>query len=217
MRWHQDSKLTISVSKKKWVEGESQGVELGWEGSTDGDTDLDKAYAEKYAELDALAEKFLDSNPTIEDVASELGAEVAGGRAIETDVPAILSPPAGPIPTRGEEKPPLPGEDISTQTGPAIVEEVRTPVAENGDELVSFLVQRIVIIEGDSGQNYAKIFGGNVMKFGASAWPEKMEDIFGDIQDLDHKQELPPPYPIKAFCTVSEKGYANRVQYFEKA
>jgi len=49
MRWHQDSKLVINISKKKWVEGESEGVELGWEGNTDGDTDLDIAYEKKFA------------------------------------------------------------------------------------------------------------------------------------------------------------------------
>jgi hypothetical protein len=177
-----------------WFEGEGNG------------TDMDKASAEveKWLtdEVEARIDKFLDSNPTVEQVAEALGAEVT-----LADV-AQDNREKGFKDVHVEEPPPLPSE---------AAEEVRTPIAENGDELVSFLVQRIVIIEGDSGQNYAKIFGGNVMKFGASAWPDKMEDIFGDIQDLDHKQELPPPYPIKAFCTVSEKGYANRVQYFEKA
>jgi hypothetical protein len=201
MRWHQDSKLTINVSKKKWVEGESNGVELGWEGSTDGDTDLDKAYAEKYDELDALADKFLDSNPTIEDVASALGAEVT-----LADV-AQANREKGFKDVHVEEPPPLPSE---------AAEEVRTPIAENGDELVSFLVESFEIAESNDRNRKAKVFGGPVRQHGASAWHEIMEPLI-DISDMDVGQKFKPPYPVKAWCTKSTKGYPNVVQYFEKA
>jgi hypothetical protein len=192
MRWHQDSKLTINVSRKKWVEGESNGVELGWEGSTDGDTDLDKAYAEKYDELDALAESFLDSNPT--DVASELGAEVYAqdtGADVNTTHPGLPKPP-------GEEKPPLPGES-QTQTLegdaslPSTPKEVRTPIGENGDELEEIVVDYFIVLIKKDGEKYAKAYNKKYHKFGVTVWREVMkESSIGDVQEYDVGQRLEP-------------------------
>ena len=204
MRWHQDSKLVINISKKKWVEGESEGVELGWEGNTDGDTDLDIAYEKKFAELDALATKFLNGQPTVDEIASELGAEVVGGRAVEQDVP-----------TRTEETPPLPGEKIVTPAGDTLtaLTEVRTPMDDNGDEFDIFPVERIKITVSDTGTKFAKVFGGRWQKFGVTVWEEVMEGVF-PIGDLDVGHEFKPAQALKAKAILNEKGNPKKVVEF---
>ena len=99
------------------------------------------------------------------------------------------APAKGKVP---EEKPPMPQE------------EVRTPLDEvTGEELASFKV------------DYFIVHGGTVKKYGASAWGEVMEALVG-IDDMDVGFRFEPPYPVKAFCTTSEKGFPNKVKFFER-
>jgi len=133
----------------------------------------------------------------------------------------------------------LSGADISTQTGPAIVDElpplpteaveqmpglaqaldtteVRTPLDEDtGEELVSFKVDWFMVHESESGSIYAKVHGGTVKKYGASVWGEVMEALV-DISDMEPGFRFNPPYPVKAFCTTSDKGFPNKVKFFKR-
>ena len=204
MRWHQESRLVINISKKKWVEGESEGVELGWEGNTDGDTDLDIAYEKKFAELDALATKFLNGQLTMEQIASELGGVATQEGAVVTEeVDASL---ANAPKVAREEKPPMPGA-----TEEATV--TRTPMDENGDEYDIFPVERIKIAVSDSGTKFAKVFGGRWKKFGVTVWEEVMEGVF-PIGDLDVGHEFKPAQALKAKAILNEKGNPKKVVEF---
>ena len=225
MRWHQDSKLIVNVSKKKWVEGESEGVELGFEGNTDGDTDLAKAYEDMYRELEALAESFLNGQTgqvasgiaTKDEISNASGLHSIGHVGTRDGVSINkVGEPYGKLtvavtPAGAEEGPPLPPEPANLPKP----EPVNVPIAENGDELEGFLVKHFVIAVSDSGTKIAKTFGGRVMLHGATAWPEVMEPLF-DITDLDKGQKFDPPYPIKAWCTKSAGGWPNKVISFEK-
>jgi len=136
---------------------------------------------------------------------------------------------------QAEEKPPLPGEFVTTEEIDAGLENapkevrtpisepeipfvepvVRTPISDDGEELKSFRVDYFIIHESEHGSKYAKVHGGPVKKYGASAWGEVMEALV-DISDLDVGQKFDPPYNVKAFCTTSEKGFPNKVMYFER-
>ncbi len=199
MRWHQESKLVINISKKKWVEGESEGVELGWEGNTDGDTDLDIAYEKKFAELDALATKFLNG-ASVDEIASELG-----GVATQEGAEVTFTPEEASIPVTShiEEKPPMPGA----------AEEVRTPMDDNGDEFDIFPVDKFKIVVSDSGTKFAKVYGGRWQKFGVTVWEEVMEGVF-PIGDMDVGHEFAPPQAMKAKAILNEKGNPKKVVEF---
>ena len=206
MRWHQESRLVVNISKKKWVEGESEGVELGWEGNTDGDADLDIAYEKKFAELDALATKFLNGQPAVDQVAEALGAEV---NFTEPEMP-FVKPVAS---TQVEEKPPLPTQDVPSNVPSNIFELIRTPMDENGDEYDIFPVERIKIVVSDTGTKFAKVFGGRWQKFGVTVWEEVMEGVF-PIGDLDVGHEFAPPQAMKAKAILNDNGNPKKVVEF---
>jgi len=138
------------------------------------------------------------------------------------DIEATPFPPDQPAPgvfASSEEPPPLPTEEVEQMPGLAQAldtTEVRIPLDEDtGEELVSFKVDWFMVHESESGSIYAKVHGGTVKKYGASAWGEVMEALV-DISDMEPGFRFNPPYPVKAFCTTSEKGFPNKVKYFER-
>ncbi len=198
---------------RKVSDGNYGSFEYGewFESPIEADTDVDKALDALEANLTKRVEKrvdkFLNGQPTVEQIASELGGEVTafdrGAEATARD----YSP--------AEETPPLPGAAVLE--GEARMrdnaEEVRTPMDENGDEYDIFPVERIKITVSDTGTKFAKVFGGRWQKFGVTVWEEVMEGVF-PIGDLDVGHEFKPAQALKAKAILNEKGNPKKVVEF---
>ena len=196
MRWYRDGKGGARLTRKV-SDGNYGSFEYGewFESPIEADTDVDKALDALEANLTKRVEKrvakFLNGQPTVDEIASELGAEVLQTKA------AAWRP--------ADEPPPLP-------TG-AAEEPTRTPMDENGDEYDIFPVERIKITVSDTGTKFAKVFGGRWQKFGVTVWEEVMEGVF-PIGDLDVGHEFKPAQALKAKAILNEKGNPKKVVEF---
>ena len=133
----------------------------------------------------------LPSGSAAEEFAEEVGGEVNYNAPAKEKVPL------------SEEKPPMPSEDISTQTGPAIVEEVRTPIDDEGNELKAFKVQSLEVAETAGGDKFLKVFGGPWKRPWIPAWGEVANSLFGDVEKMD-LGVIGPPWPVEALVKMGE-------------
>ncbi len=213
--WYRDGKGGV-IYTRKVSDGNYGSHEYGewFEGEIGADTDIAKALATMKAGVKERVEQQITdflNGASVDEIASELGGVATQEGAEVTKV----GEPSGKLTVAvTPEEPPLPPPPPGFEN-PVKVEE-RTPVDDNGEDLEGFLVDYFIVDESQSGTKIAKTHGGRVKLHGAVAWPEVMEALVG-ITDLDKGQRFKPPYPVKAWCTKSDGGWPNKVQYFEKA
>lgn len=209
------TKVTVSLTRKLSLEmhdGRWESVEgaCAIEDEVPQGTDRD-SFA---AGLRTYVKAVVDATMAAHKKALMPGGDIVGGEATrhredmeEQDMPI----------GHAEEKPPTPTDyQGGRSTEPEPGEEVRIPLDEDtGEELVSFKVDWFMVHESEGGSKYAKVHGGTVKKYGASAWGEVMEALV-DISDMEPGFRFNPPYPVKAFCTTSDKGFPNKVKFFER-
>ena len=187
MKWYLPGKMTISVSGKKWPEGESFGVDIGLELVTEADQDYGEAFTEWGEFLKQANAALLEAPALIEQFAKDVGAEV-------TRVPEKPSSPGeDSAPPPREEKPPLPS---AYEKSVLPTEEVRIPIPEGQK---TFKVNAFVVAQTDAGDKYLQVWGDSPdwSRKWVPAWSDQAELLFGELETMD-LGTIPPPYPLEA-------------------
>ncbi|KKM97436.1 hypothetical protein LCGC14_1168090 [marine sediment metagenome] len=208
-------RIRVSIGRKLWHDDQGKPhntyiSDVGIEKDLPSGVDKDSFQAglatwciEKIQEnTEKAAAAFLNGQPTVDEIAKALGAEVTafdrGAEATARD----YSPAEEPPPTGGR----------AAEEAPAT--ETRTPIDDNGDEYDIFKVDKFKIVVTDSGTKLAKVYGGRWQKFGVTVWEEVMEGVF-PIGDLDVGHEFAPPQAMKAKAILNDKGNPKKVIEFQ--
>ena len=172
--------MTYKKAEFQWDEGFSKQIQDGeWRNGKgtlmlstdigpDEDLDLavrqlmDKVKAIVKAEVEAEVASFLNGNPTVDEIAEALGAEVVTAKELEAPVPPPPEPVSVPIDENGNEK-----------------------------KFEEIVVDYFIVMAKKDGEKYAKAYNKKYHKFGVTVWPEVMkESSIGDVQEHEVGQRL---------------------------